>query len=569
MRAAQLSMARGVVAAVVLGLVCLGLVDLGTASANAVSADRTAKSARGLVNPRTGLPVGMMPTSSQIRSAASSQQVPNLASGAHLTYYGGPVVSNAAVVSVLWGGTGTYLAQVTGSVSPNMDTFFRHVTNSSYLSWLGEYDTTGGGTKQSIGLGSFAGRTAITPSLAARGTTVQDATIQTEVLSQINNGHLPAPTVDATGRPNTVYALFFPVGTTVCNNGNCSGTQFCAYHGSFTATLKGSVRNVRYMVLPHPDANIVNGCGNATADTAVKVLQSYTSHELIETITDPDVSLASSAAPPLAWYDLANGEIADICEGVADADGTVTGTDAVSYVVQKEWSNALNKCIVDKALADTTAPALTATQPSRLFQLSTTVTATYHASDSGTGVASYDVQYRKAAWNGRFSEYTTLATGTRATTRSLTGRPGNEYCFRERARDGAGNTSAWSPDRCAVIPRDDRSLTTATAGWRRLNSPSAYHRTMTKTTRKGAMLVIRAAQAHRLALIVTACRSCGRVAIYLDGVLWHTVSTAAPARRNRVILLPGTFSLRTATIALKNISRNRPVLIDGLALART
>ncbi len=122
---------------------------------------------------------------------------------------------------------------------------------------------------------------------------------------------------------------------------------------------------------------------------------------------------------------------------------------------------------------------------------------------------------------------------------------------------------------CAVIPRDDRSLTTATAGWRRLNSPSAYHRTMTKTTRKGAMLVIRAAQAHRLALIVTACRSCGRVAIYLDGVLWHTVSTAAPARRNRVILLPGTFSLRTATIALKNISRNRPVLIDGLALART
>lgn len=349
---------RPIVAAALLGLVCLGLVDLGSASANAVSAGHsTEPGPHRSVNPRTGLPGGMLPTKAQVRHAASSRPLANRAAVPHLTYHGGPVVSNAAVVSVLWGGAGTYLAQVTGSVSPNMDTFFRHVTDSSYLSWLSEYDTTGGGgTNQSIGYGSFAGRIAITPSAVASGTTVEDSAIQTELLSQINNGHLPAPTLDAVGLPNTVYALFFPGGTTICDTGSCSGVQFCAYHSSFTAAVHGQVRNVRYMVLPHPDDNIVAGCGSPTTDTADKVLQSYTSHELVETITDPDVALATTFAPPLAWYDATSGEIADICQGLAA--GPVTGTDGVSYVVQQEWSNALNKCIIDKG-AVRPVPALT------------------------------------------------------------------------------------------------------------------------------------------------------------------------------------------------------------------
>ena len=348
---------RPLVAAAVLALVCLGLLDLGSAGADAVPAGSSTTQAHRVVNPRTGLPAGMLPTKAQSRQAATSQPPANRAAVPHLTYYGGPVVSNAAVVSVLWGGAGSYLAQVTGSVSPNMDTFFGHVTDSSYLSWLSEYNTPAAGKNQSIGYGSFAGRTAITPSPTASGTTIQDSTIQTELLGQINNGQLPAPTLDAAGLPNTVYALFFPAGTTICDTGSCSGVQFCAYHSSFTASIQGQARNVRYMVLPHPDANIVSGCSSATADTAEKVLQSYTSHELVETITDPDVGLATTPGPPLAWYDLSYGEIADICVGLAD--GTVAGTDGVSYVVQQEWSNALNKCIIDKgAAAPAPAPTL-------------------------------------------------------------------------------------------------------------------------------------------------------------------------------------------------------------------
>ena len=434
-----------IVAAAVLGLVCLGLLDLGSADANAVSAGRSLQAAAHRpVNPRTGLPGGMLPTKSQVRHAASSRPLANRAAVPHLTYHGGPVVSNAAVVSVLWGGAGTYLAQVTGSVSPNMDTFFGHVTDSSYLSWLSEYDTPAGGTNQSIGFGSFAGRRAITPSSVAGGTTINDSAIQTELLSQINNGQLPAPTLDAAGLPNTVYALFFPGGTTVCDAGSCSGVQFCAYHSSFTASVKGQTRNVRYMVLPHPDANIVAGCGSATADTPEKVLQSYTSHELIETITDPDVALATTAGPPLAWYDLTFGEIADICQSFAE--GPVAGTDGVSYVVQQEWSNALNRCIIDKGpvrpVPTPTLTLLTGTSnltAGRAVRLSGTMTR------SGAPMAgqSVDLIARRAPGNAeqRIATFTTGSGGTFA----VSDLPATTTTYAVRA------AGASSPSRVVVV----------------------------------------------------------------------------------------------------------------------
>ena len=435
---------RPIVAATVLALVCLGFLDLHAASAHAVSASRGIQPAHRSVNPRTGLPGGMLPTKSQVSHAAASRPLVNRATVPHLTYHGGPVVSNAAVVSVLWGGAGTYLAQVAGSVSPNMDTFFGHVTDSSYLSWLSEYNTPAGGTNQSIGYGSFAGRMAISPSSAASGATIDDSTIQTELLSQINNGQIPAPTLDAVGLPNTMYALFFPQGTTICDTGSCSGVQFCAYHSSFTASVKGQARNVRYMVLPHPDANIVNGCGSATADTPEKVLQSYTSHELIETITDPDVALATTTGPPLAWYDPTAGEIADICQGLSE--GPVTGTDGVSYVVQQEWSNALNKCIIDKGpAAPSPAPTLALLSDTSGLTAGRAVTLSGTVTRSGAPVAaqSVDLIARRAPGNVE-QRIRTVTTGARGTF-AFSDRPSTTTRYAVRA------AGASSPARVVVV----------------------------------------------------------------------------------------------------------------------
>ena len=58
--------------------------------------------------------------------------------------------------------------------------------------------------------------------------------------------------------------------------------------------------------------------------------------------TDPAVGLATTYAPPLAWYNRTYGEIGDICNA---QQGTVVGGDGATYVVQKEWSNARKACI--------------------------------------------------------------------------------------------------------------------------------------------------------------------------------------------------------------------------------
>jgi hypothetical protein len=45
----------------------------------------------------------------------------------------------------------------------------------------------------------------------------------------------------------------------------------------------------------------------------------------------------------LAWYNTTYGEIGDICNG---QQGSITGTDGASYVVQTEWSNTSQTCRV-------------------------------------------------------------------------------------------------------------------------------------------------------------------------------------------------------------------------------
>ncbi|MGE5048263.1 MAG: hypothetical protein ACM3PC_06825 [Deltaproteobacteria bacterium] len=270
--------------------------------------------------------------------------------GSHLTYYGGRVVSNVQVVQVLYG-TGTYIPEVAGTVSPNVATFYGGVTNSAYFDWLTEYNTNitanggGAGTNQAIGRGTFLSRVQITPSAANNGTTIDDTQIQNELAAQITAGHLPAPSTDAAGNTNTYYAIFFPAGKTITQGGSssCVAGGFCAFHGTI-ANVGG--HEIYYGVHPHmgSGSGCATGCGNSP--TTFQNQCSVASHEMIETVTDAEVGIASVVAKPLAWYDSVNGEIGDICNA---QQGTVVGGDGVTYTVQTEFDNATSSCIVQKA----------------------------------------------------------------------------------------------------------------------------------------------------------------------------------------------------------------------------
>ena len=274
------------------------------------------------------------------RDRRAARSLPAPAAPPHLSYYGGRVLSNVQVVTVLYG-AGSYLPQVAGTASPSLGNFYRAILASPYLDWLTEYDTPAvGGTGQAIGHGTFAGQYPITPSPSNDGATISDASIQSELQAQIAAGLLPPPAIDAQGNPLTLYAIHVPHGHSIVNGTmhSCVSGGFCAYHGTIAA---GAQAEIYYAV--HPDMQPGSGCDmGCGAGTNFQNETSVSSHELVEAITDAEVGLATVVGPPVAWYDASNGEIGDLCNA---QHGVVTGTDGLAYTVQLEFSNRANGCI--------------------------------------------------------------------------------------------------------------------------------------------------------------------------------------------------------------------------------
>jgi hypothetical protein len=261
--------------------------------------------------------------------------------GAHLNYYGGPVISNVSVVTVFWTNS------VDAAVQTTMPQFYSAITNSTFYDLVSEYATNvtpqggGTGTNQSLGRGSAGGTFTIAPSKCNNGTpcTIDDTAIQTELLAQVNAGHLPPPDLDNNGNVNTLYMIYFPLNVAITLQGSRSCVVFCAYHG--TTSTKLNNKNIAYGIFPDmsPASGCFGGCGSNP--DYIKDTTSVSSHELIEAATDVDVGIAQTFAPPLAWYDTNNGEIGDIC----NAQQATVQAGGGSWVVQKQWSNALNACV--------------------------------------------------------------------------------------------------------------------------------------------------------------------------------------------------------------------------------
>ena len=103
-----------------------------------------------------------------------------------------------------------------------------------------------------------------------------------ELLSQINAGNLPVPTLDKQLNPQTYYAIYFPPGIKILYYGTFSCQYFCAYHSTVSAT--GNIPEFYYGVHPDmtPGSPCNGGCGSGS------VFQNYcmvSSHELVEMIT--------------------------------------------------------------------------------------------------------------------------------------------------------------------------------------------------------------------------------------------------------------------------------------------
>jgi PKD repeat protein len=255
---------------------------------------------------------------------------------AHLTYYGGPIMAFTENAIVLWGPTGHSSTLTSGL--PGFLSSFANAGNANRYNTALEYETQGLAGNQPLTLASrYLGSFTITPSTSS--TNLSDTDVATQLAAQIGSGNLPPPRL-ASGGPVTEYYLMFPPTYRICLGTSCSNSQFCAYHSDWT--YLGTP--FTYTVLP--ESTPTNpGCGASSAGGGFGNLTSMTSHELVESITDPEVGSASVFGPPLAWYDPSNGEVADICNG---QQATLTvGTS--TWTVQKQWSNAETACIASHA----------------------------------------------------------------------------------------------------------------------------------------------------------------------------------------------------------------------------
>jgi hypothetical protein len=204
------------------------------------------------------------------------------------------------------------------SYQSDINAFYTTITQSSYLSWLSEYNTP----SQSIGLGSLGG--SVVDTGAPSGSNVTDDQIQQEIERLINAGQLPP------NDGNNLYMVYFPPGVTITQGSDQSCDTFCAYHG--TAQLNGTY--LYYGVIPDLGGACAQGCGDGNQ---FQNTTSVSSHEMAEAITDAAVGLATGNSSPLAWYDQTNGEIGDICNAMQ--------TQVSGYTVQLLWSNQQGNCV--------------------------------------------------------------------------------------------------------------------------------------------------------------------------------------------------------------------------------
>ncbi|TDU82269.1 hypothetical protein EV138_7158 [Kribbella voronezhensis] len=215
---------------------------------------------------------------------------------------------------------------------------------------------------------------------------------------------------------------------------------------------------------------------------------------------------------------------------------------------------------------DFTVPRLSSATTGGRILLTTPIRFSYAFTDDHT-VASYDVAYRTATAGRTFGAwvYPSGWQGIASTSVTTTPPIGADTCLMVRARDGAGNVSAWSASVCSALPQDDRAFT-AKGSVSRTTYAGAYRTTLSRLGASGASLGKDGESGNRIAVTVLAGPSQGAVDVTFAGRRIGRVSLAASTWSRKVVYLPVT-SWITGRVVVTSVS-SLPSNIDGVALLR-
>ncbi len=227
------------------------------------------------------------------------------------------------------------------------------------------------------------------------------------------------------------------------------------------------------------------------------------------------------------------------------------------------------------AEATASGPPTTVTAPASLFTTADTVAVAWSAKPyNDNPIASYDVRARWAAYDsGLLTTWTQPAAwqSTTETSASVPIDPGSEMCLEVRATDTAGDVGAWSKQRCVARFLDDRVLSDS-PNWHLASDDADYDGTITATIVHGSVLTLddgqgmQSAQINRVGLLVTACYQCGTVTVRVGGKKVAVRTLYAGSSRHQYVEVLPRVVVPSGPVTVTVKSRNKPVLIDGIAV---
>lgn len=237
-----------------------------------------------------------------------------------LTYFGGPVVNAAKSFNIFVNcADGPASCWGTGALTPT--TFLRDLNHDDFIRVVNEFIN-------SDARNNFPASELKTTATFSQPHTATIDDVLGIVLSAVNHTQASGYT--------SIYHVFLPEGTDMCfdpttcySPDNFDTFVFCAFHSSvdFDANT-----HVLFSVEPY---QAVPGCQipGQTPHGVIDATASTLSHELMETITDPDGN---------AWFNgLFGFEGSDICTALA-SNQHVNGHD---YFLQLEYSNKRHGCV--------------------------------------------------------------------------------------------------------------------------------------------------------------------------------------------------------------------------------
>lgn len=212
-------------------------------------------------------------------------------------------------------------------------------------------------------------------------------------------------------------------------------------------------------------------------------------------------------------------------------------------------------------------PTASLTAPAKPFQLGSSATLSWRTTiaTQAPPVSGVQLSSRRAGANGTFGTPTTRTVAAPATRATANLKPGDTDCFRVRATDASGTIGPWSPERCVSLPLDDRAMT-ASKGWKRTKSSSAYNSTLTTARSARRTLSGAIVRVARVGVVATTCRSCGKVTVKIGTKTIGTINLRSATTRHRQLLLLPAFAPRSGKLTLTTTS-TQMVQIDGLALS--